>query len=112
MVTQTIKGLLVLTILSVISTSIVDAKIWGGGIRPSLLKRKLNYSSLQQQLQQDITTHIPTGNANDAIEKAVFCVRGGGANGPCIGIDLGRFVLCCFYGWLFDIDISCAQIKK
>ena len=91
MVTQTIKGLLVLTILSVISTSIVDAKIWGGGIRPSLLKRKLNYSRRQQQ-QQDITTHIPTGNANDAIEKAVFCVRGGGANGPCIGIDLGTFV--------------------
>jgi len=99
MVTQSTKGLLVLTILSVTSTSsIVDAKIWGGGIRPSLLKRKLNYSSRNQQ--QDITTHIPTGNANtnDAIEKAVFCVRGGGANGPCIGIDLGMFMTCCFYG--------------
>jgi len=93
MVTQTIKGLLVLTILSVTTTSIVDARIWGGGIRPSLLKRKLN---CRRNQQQDITTHIPTGNANDAIEKAVFCVRGGGANGPCIGIDLGKFVLCFF----------------
>ena len=94
MVTQTIKGLLILTILSITSSSIVDAKIWGGGIRPSLLKRKLNYSRRQHQQQQDITTHIPTGNdANDDhIEKAVFCVRGGGANGPCIGIDLGTFV--------------------
>ena len=101
MVTQSIKGLLVLTILSVI-----DAKIWGGSIRPSLLKRpfhKLNY----RRNHQDITTHIPTGNddANDHIEKAVFCVRGGGANGPCIGIDLGKFVLCCFYGRLCNIDI-------
>ena len=95
MVTQAIKGLLVLTILSTTSLSIVDAKIWGGSIRPSLLKHKLNRSRRQQQ--QDITTHIPTGNANtnDHIEKAVFCIRGGGANGPCIGIDLGKFVLCC-----------------
>ena len=95
MVTQSIKGLLlVLTILS-ITSSIVDAKIWGANIRSSLLKRKLNY---RRQQQQDITTHIPTGNANtndDHIEKAVFCVRGGGANGPCIGIDLGKLVLCC-----------------
>jgi len=95
MVTQSIKGLLVLTILSVTSTTSIDAKVWGGGIRPSLLKRKLNYR--RQQQHQDITTHIPTGNANDAIEKAVFCVRGGGANGPCIGIDLGMFVLCCCF---------------
>jgi len=96
MVTQSIKGLLVLTILSVASTtSIVDAKIWGGGIRPSLLKRKLNYN---RRNHQDITTHIPTGNANDAIEKAVFCVRGGGANGPCIGIDLGKFTV--LFLWL------------
>jgi len=101
MVTQSIKGLLVLTILSTTSLSIVDAKIWGGSIRPSLLKRKLNY----RRQQQHITTHIPTGNdanANDAIEKAVFCVRGGGANGPCIGIDLGKFVFVLFLLWLFD----------
>ena len=26
------------------------------------------------------------------IQNAVFCVRGGGANGPCIGIDLGKFM--------------------
>ena len=99
MVTQTIKGLLALTILSVTS---IDAKIWGG-IRPSLLKRKLNYSRRNQQ--QDITTHIPTGNANtndDHIEKAVFCVRGGGANGPCIGIDLGKCAFALFFGWLCE----------
>ena len=26
------------------------------------------------------------------IQNAVFCVRGGGANGPCIGIDLGKLM--------------------
>ena len=32
--------------------------------------------------------------STSAIQNAVFCVRGGGANGPCIGIDLGKLFIC------------------
>ena len=76
--------------------------------RPSLLKRQFHRLSRRRQ-QQDTTIsttvdhNIPTGNDdnNSDILNAVFCVRGGGANGPCIGIDLGKCI----------VDVLCSVIR-
>ncbi len=60
--------------------------------RPSLLKQPLHKMmgfggqehDTQVASKNDIIIHSPINNA-------VFCVRGGGgSNGPCIGIDLGK----------------------
>ena len=96
-----IKPWPLVALIILLSVSIVDAvtshQSWGI-TSPSLLKRSFFHklSDLRRRRRQvgasdAITTDgIPTGsnNANN-IENAVFCVRGGGANGPCIGIDLG-----------------------
>ena len=104
--------LLAITILSTVwigSNAASSRPPWSS--RPSLLKRQFHSLSRRRQ-QQDTTIsttvdhhNIPTGNDdnNSDILNAVFCVRGGGANGPCIGIDLGKFmvdILCSVDRWL------------
>ena len=61
--------------------------------RPSLLKRPL-HSIFHRNHQRAPTPSAAVVDASDIeasyLKNAVFCVRGGGANGPCIGIDLGK----------------------
>ena len=103
--------LLAITILSTVwigSNATSSRPPWSS--RPSLLKRQFHSLSRRRQ-QQDTTIsttvdhhNIPTGNDdnNSDILNAVFCVRGGGANGPCIGIDLGKFIMDVFCS--VDVD--------
>ena len=112
-----IKPTPLVALIILLSVSIVDAATshpsWGI-TSPSLLKRSFFHklSDLRRRRRQvgasdAITTDgIPTGsnNANN-IKNAVFCVRGGGANGPCIGIDLGT--LYHIFNVTFVVHILC-----
>ena len=115
-----IKLLPIVALIFVLSVSIVDAATshhpsWGI-TRPSLLKQSFFHklSDLRRRRHQvgasedAITTD--TGNNNANIKNAVFCVRGGGGNGPCIGIDLGMLlmiiILYCYFVW-YVVHILC-----
>lgn len=61
--------------------------------RPSLLKQPL-HKTMMGFGGQEHDTQVASKNdiiIPSPINNAVFCVRGGGgSNGPCIGIDLGK----------------------
>lgn len=58
--------------------------------RPSLLKQPLHKMLLGgREHETQVASNIDMA-ISSPINNAVFCVRGGGSNGPCIGIDLGE----------------------
>lgn len=105
------RSLLALTALIAVSSlsSSVDAASSHSSWRlPSLLNRPLRKLSSSEvhhpyrhRRHDDIATSTISSSVLDIdnvaalsspIKNAVFCVRGGGEiNGPCIGIDLGKF---------------------
>lgn len=97
------RSLLALTALIAVSSlsSSVDAASSHSSWRlPSLLNRSLR-KLYRHRRHDDIATSTISSSVLDIdnvaalsspIKNAVFCVRGGGEiNGPCIGIDLGKF---------------------
>eukprot|EP00985_Skeletonema_marinoi_P015041 scaffold7671_cov132-Skeletonema_marinoi.AAC.4 len=67
--------------------------------QPSVMKRPLHKmglgSSREQHDKVESNDSIASSSLSSSpIENALFCVRGGGSNGPCIGIDLGTTYSC------------------
>ena len=52
--------------------------------QPSLLKRSFH------KMEHDSKVDTSVVQESTPLDDAIFCLRGGGANGPCIGIDLGK----------------------
>jgi len=70
--------------------------------QPSLMKRPLHKmglgSSREQHDKVESNERIASSSLSSSpIENALFCVRGGGSNGPCIGIDLGKSSISCVF---------------
>ena len=95
-----------LALLLTSSTPLADAS-HSSWRRPSLLKRPIwrrRHSRTTATIDDDIVSPI---------HNAVFCVRGGGeGNGPCIGIDLGKFCFMLRWGAGREILTSRLQMGK